>query len=134
MSWAKMAGVPASENVTDSPALGYAGSPIRIKWTLLIIGSLFFLLLFARLNRPKTLFFDEFGYVGVAHNLLHGTLGPMPQHFSESSVGRQHPPMGPYLIAVGIKIAGDNRMASRWCRVRYVDRYRDFPMDLCALG
>lgn len=102
-----------TEDASDRSQRGSASSRIRIPFTLFIIGFLTLLVLLTRIDKPRGLFFDEFGYVGVARNLLHGTLGPMPREFTESTVGRQHPPMGPYLIAEGIKLAGDNPVGWR---------------------
>jgi len=96
-------------------------SPGRIAVTSIVIACLTLLLLLARINKPNGLLIDEGIYVGIAQSLLKGTLGPMPREFSAASQGRQHPPMGPYLIATGIKVAGDNalgwRLASVVCGV-----------------
>lgn len=71
-------------------------------------------LLLFRIEVPKVWFWDESYYVRIAQSLLHGTLGPLPREFSEmTTMGRQHPPMGPYLIAAGIRIAGDNPLGWR---------------------
>lgn len=81
---------------------------LKIILTATVIAVVSALLLFSRINHPPTECWDEGIYVGIARSLLNGTLGPLPQKFSPETHGRQHPPLTPYLIAAGIKIAGDN--------------------------
>ncbi len=101
-----------------------ARRPSRVKMavTSIVIICSTLLLLLAGIDKPTRELFDESMYVGVSRSLLKGTLGPMPQEFSAATtVGRQHPPLGSYLIAAGITVAGDKplgwRLASVVCGV-----------------
>lgn len=55
------------------------------------------------IRRPSGFFFDEQAYVSSARALLTGAPNPNPEH----------PPLGKYLIAAGISLAGDNPLGWR---------------------
>jgi dolichyl-phosphate-mannose--protein O-mannosyl transferase len=104
------AAAPAEE---FGAAPGSRPSHAKIAVTAGVIAVLTLLLLLARINHPAGLVLDENSYVGIARSLLDGTLGPLPQTFSKATFGRQHPPLAPYLIAAGMKVAGDNPVGWR---------------------
>jgi len=66
-------------------------------------------LLLPGLGRPKTTFFDELYFVPEARALLQGTPNPTPY---VSSLAK--PPLGKIIMAVGMKIAGDNSFGWRF--------------------
>ena len=88
-------------------------SLLKIAVASVVLAGFTLSLLLVRISQPRALVVDEGIYIGMARNLLKGTLPPMPEEYSEATWGRQHPPMGPYLIAAGIKVAGDNPLGWR---------------------
>lgn len=98
---------------------GTSASPRKVAVTAMLIAVLALLLFGFRINRPPNEFWDEILYIRIARSLVHGSLGPMPQQVTAETFGRQHPPLGSYLIAAGIKVAGDRpvgwRLASLIC-------------------
>lgn len=91
-----------------------SGSKARVLVTAGLVAVLGCSLFLFRIDHPNVWLWDESYYVQIAQTLLNGTLAPLPQNFSvEKTMGRQHPPLGPYLIAAGIKVAGDNPVGWR---------------------
>lgn len=86
--------------------------------TALIIGVAGLLLFLGGIGKPPYLYFDEGFFVPEARNFLHKTAYP-------SSLVEMHslskPPLGKIIIALGMRLAGDNpfgwRVASAFCGV-----------------
>jgi len=86
----------------------------KLLFTSALLAVSTFLILLARIEQPPFLFFDESSYVAIARGLLNHNLPPLQ---SDSPVGRHHPLLGSYLIAAGMKIAGDNPLGWRLASV-----------------
>jgi dolichyl-phosphate-mannose-protein mannosyltransferase len=87
----------ASPHITRRPLLA-----------ALMFGLAALALLLPGLGRPKTTFFDELYFVPEARALIQGIPNPTPY---VSSLAK--PPLGKVLMAVGMKLAGDNSFGWR---------------------
>lgn len=93
-----------------SPAKPHGGDETRILVsTAIVIAIAAFVLLGFLLWKPSGFVLDEATYVPVARALLHGKV----PRFAPVLPGWQHPPLGSYLIAVGLVLAGDNAVGWR---------------------
>ncbi len=91
---AKEGAVPCQGGSSPNPAALRA----KIAYTCLGLIALSLLLFLPGIGRPPAYVFDEEPYVSSAKALLNHASNPNPEH----------PPVGKYLIAAGIKLAGDN--------------------------
>ncbi|HEY3929645.1 MAG TPA: phospholipid carrier-dependent glycosyltransferase [Candidatus Koribacter sp.] len=89
------------------------------KSKIILTGAVLFfctlVLLLFRVHHPDGPIFDESIYIDLARSYLHRTLAPLDTE--PIAFGRQHPPMGMYLIATGMRIAGDNPLGWRLASV-----------------
>src|SRR5690349_14076866 len=83
-----------SESSREAPRFGG-----KVLLTALAIGLIGLFVLLFGIHRPSGIIFDEWWYVPAAKAILSGNLQNMDPG---------EPPMGKLLIAVGIKMAGDN--------------------------
>jgi dolichyl-phosphate-mannose--protein O-mannosyl transferase len=107
------------DSCTEEQSLGMEGrnpdSPFRKTSrrktiiTCLLLGLSALTLFTVFINRPPIPVFDEGTYIGAIRSILAGGDFPLPEH----------PPLGKYLFAAGVAIAGDNpvgwRIASAVC-------------------
>ena len=96
-----------SPESTATAAMARSGAASRRKILLssVLLGLISLAFLAARIQYPPSDVFDESAYLSVARGLLSGSLPPLQIH---SPVGRQHPPLGSFLISAGMWLAGDN--------------------------
>ena len=87
----------AGQHVTTSPS----HQAIRTCLFLFLLSQLLFM---PRIAWPPGFAFDEVFYVPAARGFLHWTL----------NLNRVHPPLGKYLIALGMALWGDNMLGWRF--------------------
>ncbi|HSS96335.1 MAG TPA: glycosyltransferase family 39 protein, partial [Terriglobales bacterium] len=98
-------------NRTSSPAVEISSQCNRHVSVAIVLWFIAGLLLFSvGVSRTQNMVFDEANYLPIARSLLHGDLKPLDMN---SPLGRQHPPLGSYLIAAGIKVGGDSPIGWR---------------------
>src|SRR5262249_25423733 len=96
----------STEQAPTPPAVQLLStSPRKLLLTSLCVGAVAFLVISFRLGQPSFMVFDEPSYIAIARGILHHDLAPLQ---AESPLGRQHPPLGSLLVAMGMNLAGDN--------------------------
>lgn len=98
---------PLKSSTKDLDVAGHAHSHALAAGLMFAVLSL--VLLLVGIGRPATMFFDEGYFVPEARALIQGVPNPAPY---VSSLAK--PPMGKILMAMGIKIAGDNPFGWRF--------------------
>jgi dolichyl-phosphate-mannose-protein mannosyltransferase len=97
-------GDAATQEASVQPRVGR-----RLALTSLVLGVIALALFLAGIGNPATIYYDEGLYVPVAKAFLNNAPDPSPYG----------PPLGKFLVAIGIKLVGDNplgwRIASAVC-------------------
>lgn len=89
------------------------GGERKILITGVVLFAFTLALLLFRIGFPTGPFFDEGAYVNLARSFLQGSMEPMSPDMTHITFGRQHPPMATYLIAMGMRLAGDGPLGWR---------------------
>ena len=90
---------------TDSFLTAHSVSRARLGVTCAVVGLSALLLFLAKIQQPDFMVFDESSYISIARGLLARDLPPLQP---DSALGRQHPPLGSWLIAQSMRLGGDN--------------------------
>lgn len=104
---------PGGSHPASQPEIGSWGAraesslPRILRWgTPFLVFFIAFAFYHHQVGEPSLLAFDEFYYVPAARDLLRGTLID-PKWPEPRPINYEHPPMGKYLIALGIQLSGN---------------------------